>query len=829
MLGFKLFFRDLLSGGSTMLIICLIIAVSSLTTVGLFTDRVRQAITQEASESLAADIRIESDTPIQDQLIQDAQVVGLTRADIISFRSVVMNSLSSSLVDVRGVSSLYPLRGELQISDSLMGLPYLTIDTPKANEVWAEASLLVRLGLDVGDVITIGSMEATVTHVLDFRPDEGWRFMEIAPTILLNIDDIDKTKLVLPGSRVEYELLLAGTEAQVQQYRDSYLTSLLPGQEYEDVSDARPEVRTSLIRAEQFLNLSALITVILCGIAILMASKEFVSRHEKTVAILRVFGCKYKSILGIIATQLLLVVTASTIVGLILGWLCQYVLASLGSGLIETTLPSPTLESMLIAPVTAVFVTLGFAFVPMLSLKDISPLRLLRNDVTTSPSSSRVYFIFTFIFTSLCVLLNLILKDAELLIYVALVIVLAALVLVIASYALVRASSYIKNYFSGSWRYGISNISRRAANSTIQLIAFGLSITAILILTIVRVQLLDTWQGAIPEYTPNYFLINIQPGDEKFIETTLSEYGINKVIFYPITRARISHVNNIALSDFEARDEEAADELRDDINLTWSQDIPAGNELIEGSWWDTNSIRPQISIASRLMEEIGLSIGDTLTFYLSGESLTAEIVNIRSVNWESFSPNFFMLLNPGTLENYSYTSISSFYLDGPSARQAIVDLSNNVPSVSTIEIGSVISQVQGAMKQASLAVQFVFLFTLVAAFLVMLTTIHVTKRDRIYEGSLIKAIGGSTKTVRTSLLVEFITIGSLAGLLGSFIAIISGYILATEVLDIAYQFNWLILLFGVIGGGCFVGISSFFVTHTIAQKAPITVLRESYD
>ena len=176
-----------------MLIICLIIAVSSLTTVGLFTDRVRQAITQEASESLAADIRIESDTPIQDQLIQDAQVVGLTRADIISFRSVVMNSLSSSLVDVRGVSSLYPLRGELQISDSLMGLPYLTIDTPKANEVWAEASLLVRLGLDVGDVITIGSMEATVTHVLDFRPDEGWRFMEIAPTILLNIDDIDKS------------------------------------------------------------------------------------------------------------------------------------------------------------------------------------------------------------------------------------------------------------------------------------------------------------------------------------------------------------------------------------------------------------------------------------------------------------------------------------------------------------------------------------------------------------------------------------------------------------------------------------------------------------
>jgi putative ABC transport system permease protein len=827
MLGFKLFFRDLLSGGSTMLIICLVIAVSSLTTVGLFTDRVRQAITQEASESLAADIRIESDTPIQDQLIQDAQTIDLARADIVSFRSVVMNSLSSSLVDVRGVSRLYPLRGELQISDSLMGLPYATNDTPDSNEVWAEASLLVRLGLDVGDIITIGAMDAVVSHVLDFRPDEGWRFMEIAPTILLNIEDISKTELILPGSRVEYELLLSGNENQTQQYKDNYLTSLLPGQEYEDVSDARPEVRSSLVRAEQFLHLSALITVILCGIAIVMASKEFVSRHEKTVAILRVFGSKYKNILVIIATQLLLVVTASTIIGLTLGWLFQHILASLGSGLIETALPSPSLESMLIAPVTAVFVTLGFAFVPILSLKDVSPLLLLRNDVSPSLKSSRVYFIFIFI--SLCALLNLILNDAELLIYVTLVIILASLVLVITSYALVRFSSYIKNYFTGSWRYGISNISRRAANSTVQLIAFGLSITAILILTIVRGQLLDTWQGAIPEYTPNYFLINIQPGDEGTIEKTLSDYGIDEIDFYPITRARISHVNNIVLSDFQARDEEAADELRDDINLTWSQDIPSGNELIKGSWWELGSTTPQISIASQLMEEIGLSIGDDLTFFLSGESLTAEIVNIRNVNWESFSPNFFMVLNPGTLENYSYTSITSFYLEGPNARQAIIDLSNNVPSVSTIEIGSVISQIQGAMKQASLAVQFVFLFTLIAAFLVMLTTIHVTKRDRIYEGSLIKAIGGSTKTVRTCLLVEFITIGSLAGLLGSFIAIISGYILATEVLDIAYQFNWLILLFGIIGGGCLLGVSSFFVTHTISQKAPITVLRESYD
>jgi putative ABC transport system permease protein len=398
----------------------------------------------------------------------------------------------------------------------------------------------------------------------------------------------------------------------------------------------------------------------------------------------------------------------------------------------------------------------------------------------------------------------------------------------LASFLLVRFSICIKPFFTGSIRYGISNISRRSMHSTIQLIAFGLGVTAVLILTIVRTQLLDTWQSSLPDQTPNFFLINIQSGEEATIKSILSEYSVDAPAFYPITRGRISHVNDIALSDYDAVNEEAEDELRDDINLTWSSSFPVGNELIEGRWWDDNE-SPQISIAERLLDEIGLSLGDDLTFYLSGQSLTAKITSVRRVDWESFRPNFFMLMNPGFLERLPYTSITSFYLEDVQARQAIMELTDQLPSISSIDIGAVIAQVRSAMQQASLAVQFVFLFTLISAFLVMLTTLHATKRDRIYEGSLIKAIGGNTKTVRTSLLVEFVVIGSLAGLLGSIIAVASGYLLATEVFNIEYQLNWLILPAGICGGGALVGLASLFITRSISSKQPSLLLRESYD
>jgi len=826
MLAFKLFYRDLLAGGSTMLISCIVVAVTALTTVGLFTDRVRQAITQEAGESLAADIRIESDEPIQDSLLNTATSLGLTDANIINFRSVVMSNESSSLVDVRGVSQLYPLRGQMLVADSLTGTPYAIDEIPELGEVWAEPALLVRLGLDVGDMVMVGSLQATISQVLSFRPDEGWRFMEIAPTLLLNIEDIEHTQLVLPGSRVEYELLLSGSEGQLNQFSSLSSVLLLPGQEVDDISDARPEVRASLVRAEQFLHLSALITVILCGISIMMASNEFVSRHEKTVAILRVFGSKYQNILKIIATQLLLLVAVSTIIGLAIGWLCQFLLASIGSNLIEAYLPNPSIESILIGPLTSIFVTMGFAFLPMLSLKDVSPMRLLRSDIPTRQKSIWAYLLV--ITASLIFLLNILLGDTQLLLMVVLVIVTSTLILMLASFLLVRFSICIKPFFTGSIRYGISNISRRSMHSTIQLIAFGLGVTAVLILTIVRTQLLDTWQSSLPDQTPNFFLINIQSGEEATIKSILSEYSVDAPAFYPIARGRISHVNDIALSDYDAVNEEAEDELRDDINLTWSSSFPVGNELIEGRWWDDNE-SPQISIAERLLDEIGLSLGDDLTFYLSGQSLTAKITSVRRVDWESFRPNFFMLMNPGFLERLPYTSITSFYLEDVQARQAIMELTDQLPSISSIDIGAVIAQVRSAMQQASLAVQFVFLFTLISAFLVMLTTLHATKRDRIYEGSLIKAIGGNTKTVRTSLLVEFVVIGSLAGLLGSIIAVASGYLLATEVFNIEYQLNWLILPAGICGGGALVGLASLFITRSISSKQPSLLLRESYD
>lgn len=823
-LSVKLFVRDLLSGSSLLFLVCLITAVASLSTVSLFTDRVRQAITQQAGESLAADIRIESDLPIQAELRDIVLGSSLISADIINFRSVVMQGFQSSLADIRGVSAGYPLRGTVYIADSptLEGYPIDAIPDP--GTIWVEPSILARLNLAVGDSIDIGAKRFVISKVITFRPDEGWRFLEIAPTILLNIEDIEGTQLVVPGSRVEYEYLIAGSEAELNRQRNIIDSQLLPGQELDDINDARPEVRNSVIRAEQFLHLAAVISVILSGIAIAMCAKEFVGRHEMTVAIYKTFGANHGTVYRLLGVHLIIIILIATFIGLAFGYIAQLYLAQLGINLIEAELPQPSLSSVFIAPLTSVLVIFGFALIPIASLRNVSPIKLLRNDVVIEPLSRFITIGTVVIFLAL--LIGILVNDIELLITILLIGFFATVVMFIFARILIRLSYFFKGYLKSFWKYGISNIARRKTESATQVIAFGLSIMVILILTISKDQLLMTWQNTLPESTPNNFLINIQPNNEDDLVEMLQAYEVEDAVLFPIVRGRISHVNDIEIDSFEAINDEAADELRDDINLTWSSEVPEGNTIISGDWWETSSEQPELSLAESYAEETGLSLGDEITFFISGQYISATVTNIRSVNWESFNPNFFLIISPGLIENFPYTSITSFYLE-EGARELVFDITSSFPSISAIDIGAVIRQVQGAMSQASIAVQYVFLFTLIAGILVMIATIQVSKKQRIYEGGIIKSVGGTAGIVQGTMIVEFFCIGGLSGLLGSSLAIAGSFYLATSIFELeSYSINWFLLPIGFGIGGLFVSLISFITTKSISHRSLTYLLRE---
>ena len=821
-LATRLLVRDWRAGETVILVMALVVSVAAMSAVGLFTNRVRQAVMQQAGEILAADLRLESDYPLSPDYERLALEHGLQTAEVVNFRSDILAGDASALADVRGVTAGYPLRGEVRIADELAGTPRVATGVPQPGEAWAEPGLLARLDARVGDYLEIGSLSLRVAQSLEFRPDEGWRFMEIAPTVLLNLVDLENSGLILPGSIIEYERLFAGDENRVAAFREAIEPLVGVDQELDDIRDGRPEVRRSVVRAERFLVLSALVSVLLGGVAVAMAARRFLARHLDSIALMKCVGARHRDVLRLTLTQLLLLALAAGLVGSLLGYLTQAGLTLLVGDLIEAQLPPPTLRGAAIGPITALAVAIGFALPPLLQLRSVPPARVLRHDLEPPPLGySAVYGVAA---AAVTVMMYWLFRDFELIAYVLGGSVLTFAALYGAGRLLVRGLQHFRGRVGVAWRYGVANVARRGRESSVQVVAFGIGLMVLLLLTLVRTELMTSWQGALPDEAPNHFMINIQPHERATVDEILAEHGIASPGFTPLVRARISHVNGTPLNEYEAKDGRAEDELRDDLNLTWAATLNPDNELVSGEWWDESDTSPQVSIEEEILEEIGLGLGDRLTYAIGGESVTATITSSRRINWDTFSPNFFMVLNPNVLESYPQTFVTSFFVQ-PEQRATTLDLAQNLPSVSVIDIGAVLDQVRRAMARAALAVQYVFLFTFAAGITVLLAAIQATRDERMYESAVLRTLGAGRSVVLQGVAAEFIALGLLAGTLGAFGAGLVGYFVADRLLELDYLPGPTLWLAGLTAGGIVVGVSGTLAARSVVNEPPVSTLR----
>lgn len=818
----RLLIRDWRSGEVVILLASLIVAVAAMTAVAFFTDRVRQAVSQEAGEVLAADLRIESVSPLRQDYMNLADSLGMETAEVIQFRSVVVADEVTALADVRGVSEGYPLRGDVMVADDFGASSYVIDGGPLPGEVWAEPGLLARLNIGVGDVVNVGALQFTVAHTLEFRPDEGWRLMEIAPTILLNLDDLLATGLIQPGSIVEYENLFAGSVDQVDSMREGLERILLPEEELDDIRDARPEVRASLNQAERFLVLAALVCVLLGAVAVAMSARRFVSRRLDAVALMKCIGAQYRDVLRLNLTQLFFLVFVAAVAGSILGFLAQFGLTSLLADFVEAELPDARFAGAAIGPVTALMIAVGFALPPLLQLGKVPPARVLRKDI--EPPS--LHFLTIYVVAIACVVaaLQMLFQDLELIAYIVGGALAVLMLLYFAGLLLVASLNKMRGGVGVAWRYGIANVARRGRESSVQIVAFGIGLMVLLLLTFVRTQLMAEWTTTLQETAPNQFLINIQPYEVDALETFLTDAGLEPSELTPLVRASISHVNGVPLPEFTPRDERARRELNDDINLTWSATLSEDNELIRGEWWDENDTDALLSIEEDLLEEIGLNLGDQLTFVIGGENLDVRIVSERRVNWESFRPNFFMVMNPGQIERFAHTYITSMIVE-PENSGVMLDLIRQFPGISVIDIGAVLNQVRAAMDRAAAAVQYVFLFTLAAGVMVLLAAIQATRDERMFESAVLRTLGAKRSVILKGVAAEFTALGLLAGILAAIGAISLAWTIATQLFDLDFTPNPLLGLLGVVLGAAIVGISGTLAVRSVINSSPVTVLR----
>jgi len=816
--------RDLKSGELSVLLLALCVAVLSLTAVGFFTGRIAQGVRAQATEVLAADLRLESPYPIPARYFEKSRTLGLRSALVVSFPTAILNGDASQLAALNAATVDYPLRGHVRIADTPFGAARITERIPGPGEVWVDARIIAQLKIRLGADLRIGAHSFSVTEVLDYRPDQGTGFVNLAPAVLLNYQDLAATQLIQPGSRATYAALFAGAAAAVAQFHDYVIATKGASERLREVDESSRQLNSAVDRASRFLNLASLASVLLAAVAVAMGARRYASRNVDSVALMKCMGASQRFVLAISIIELTLLALSAVAAGAVLGYAAQLGLARLLRDLIRTEMPGASLAPLVIALVTVLSMLIGFALPSLLQLKSTPPARVLRKTATAPPLRFGLSYVLAF--AALFAILWILVRDSELVVSVLAGVLGVGLLLTLAGYALVRVTGRLRGAVGVAWRYGLANVSRRGGASVVQIVAFGLGLMMLLLLAVVRGDLLADWRRSLPANVPNNFLINIQPDERRPLEEFLKSHGFGDPPMYPMVRARITAINSKPSESLKFKADNARGFLEREQNLTWASRLMDDNQLVAGHWWtEADFGKALVSISSEYREALQLELGDTLRFDIAGEDLTVRVASIRKVRWDSFKPNFFLVFPPGLLEGAAGTYMTSVYLT-PEQRPALVDLVRQFPTISVFDVDAILRQIRAIIDRATLAVQYVFLFTLVAGIVVLLAAVQSTRDERRYESAMLRTLGASRRTVLQGVAAEFSALGFLSGALAAFGASGVGWILARRLFGLQFTFDPWVWVLGLVCGTILVGVSGTLATWRVVNTPPIVTLRD---
>jgi putative ABC transport system permease protein len=821
------FGRELRSGEVLVLLAAVALAVAALTAVGFLTDRIGKAVARQANEVLAADLRFRSQEPIPDSWREKAAEFDLQTAETYTFPSVVFGEELSALATIKAVNDTYPLRGDVRVSDALFGEQRVVDGIPARGEVWADGALLARVDADVGDRLTVGESELLVSAVLTYRPDQSIGFASLAPSLLVNIADIPATGLIGEGSRVGYALLVAGNETAVNDFNEAIQDDLSDAVRASSREESSDRANNAADRAQRFLSLTAVISLLLSAVAVAMSARRFAHRRMDTVALMKSLGATQSFVIAVAILQLLMLGVLGVVVGSAVGFAAETVLSHILADLIANDLPAVGPMPVILAAGSALVLLVGFALPSLIQLRNTPPLRVLRHD-EMPPAPSRV-FVAGMALAAVAALLYRAIGDALMLAILLGGIVVIAAALYFVGRVLVATMGRFRSGVGVAWRYGLANVARRGRDSAVQVVAFGLGLTVLLLLTIVRTDLLEGWRQTMDEDAPNHFMINIQPQELDSVADIFASGGIQVPQFVPLVRARMSTINGESVKDREYPTRDGSWMANREANLSFAAELSDSNEIVAGEWWaEDYSGPPLVSIEEEAATDTGLAIGDELTFAIAGRELDVTIASIRKINWDSFQPNFFMVFSPGALDGMPTTYISSLRIE-KEQQPVLVNLVRSHPSISVIDIDSILQQIRSIIEKASLAVQAVFVFTLAAGIAVLFAAVQSTIDERRFESAMLRALGARKRTVFSGVMAEFAALGAAAGLLASAGASVLAAIVAVRLFDLPYEFNPWLWAVGVAAGVLIVCASGFVAARGAVNAPPVDVLRAWLD
>lgn len=773
-----------------MRLFCIAVTIACAVTfsISLLSDRLEQLFTQQSKEVLAADLVLTSTTPLDAD--QEAIVAS---AAVKSARTLVFQTMANAnddfmLTSVKATSSQYPLRGQLQISQTPYGEVSASNSGPARGEIWVESRVLHQLNLSVGDSLNIGERSLPITRVLIFEPDRGGSFYSFTPRIMMHWQDIESTQVVQLGSRVRYGYLFAGESTPLDSLRKLLSETLRANQSFTSIDEASAALATTLKRAYRFLHVTALIAILLGAVATTLVSYQYTQDMTYQYAVLRCLGLHSRKLTSAVLFPFILFTLVAIAAGLIIGAAAHNIILSGLANLIPEQLPRASIKPYLISALTALVIVASFTWPFLYKLLRTSPKLLLLKSETNQQSA-----LIAIISVCLGIFILVQLSTSDWLISIA--ILLGLFIFTTATYFFVKL---IFNLFVrlNQNRNAHAKLAARmlAANkrmANIQVIAIGVTIFCLALIYTLRDDMLSAWQSKVPADAPNFFVINLFEQDKDSFLAELQQLGLSSSGLYPIVRGRLSTINKRPVREVVSKESRRGDNiLNRDLALTSAHDLPAENTIIQGNWHQTSN--PQsintISIESELAEKLNLGMGDELEFTVDTATVKGEITSIRTVEWESFTPNFYMIFAPGNLDHLPTTYIGSFRLM-QTQRPLISGLVKKFPSASFFDVDFLLKRIQGISKQISFAIEIILYFSLAASLIVFTAIELILNQSRIYSTAIYKAVGAQTTLIKRIFRTQFIIVGLSAGVFAYILNIIIGFVLTQFIIESEFVFN----------------------------------------
>ncbi|MCO8073380.1 FtsX-like permease family protein [Acinetobacter lwoffii] len=775
--------------GIYLLIIALTLAISATTALKFSNEQIQNAVALQAAEMLAGDLVLSDNEPLPKQWRDQAKQLDLKQSEVTFFSSMAYTDAQFVMVNVKAIDQAFPLRGELRVQPAKKSI--------QSGEIWLSPRAMDLLKVKLGDQLNIADAAFKVTAKIEQDSNQELGFSGFSPTVIISQVDVARTNAIQVGSRIEYRLLMAGRPDDTQQYEALFKQQVksanasaetpaeVQGQEFEEQSSLRlrnaSEGNTRLMKPianlDTFLQLANILTILLCGIAIALTAQRYVQQNQDHIALMRCIGATKQQILSaylaLLGMVLLIAMLIGTVVGISLGYgLLQLMLQLIPNLQIEFSAIAMLLGPLPVAMLTSAIVLLGFVMPSLLQLLNTPPIRVIRQQEKSVQSMLWMLLTGTLSLIIFSVILT---ENLLLTAWVIGAIIVLCAVLYLTVWGVLKLLRNMK--------LNLSAYVRTPSQTALQITALALGLSLITVLAVLRTDLLERWQQQLPEGTPNQFVYGLPPFDMPDLKAQLEQNGWKSTPLYPNVRGRLVAKNDQPFAEELVK---SSNTLRRELNLTQSNSYPQDNVIVSG-----DAVLKQVgtvSVEANTAEELGIKIGDKLSFSLPEGILEAKVVNLRTVEWESFSPNFFFIFAPNSMDANAGSYLGSFYVpetDKGKLVPVIQQFSNTV----FIDVSLILEEIKRIVNVLVQIVTILAVLVSISGFLVLMACLNLLMDERKREVALLRSFGSSKQKLKTMMSLEIGFIGLFAGIVSCLFAEVISAI-ASYKMDLMIQPHW---------------------------------------